>query len=487
MSQVARQAARGTALLAAAHGSLTLSGFLVALLLARGLGPESYGIYGIIYSFLLTSELIGRLGIPQAVSRLIAERGAAEKGLEACGVTLTMLVYAGVFALFWAGAPWVAGAFELPRENGAALLRLAALDIPFYGLFFILGHILNGRRDFMGEAVATIVYSVAKALGVVLLFGFEVTIGGALLVNAGASALGVAFACWRTGAGTFALNVGFRRPILALAVPVALATTGNQLLQSLDLWALNAFGDHVLRTTKGLYVAATNLARMPGLVAFVMTAVLVPSIVRARADGDTRTVSSTICGASRFMAIVLLPVTGIVAFEGGPILSLLFSPDYAAGAPILAVLVVAHGLLNTAFFTLCGVLLAVGDERSSAVIALSAASFAALLAPVLVALFGAGGAAAGALATAGMAALATGAALHRRVGWFIDGTAVLRALLLTGLVCAASMLWKTEGLYLLLELVCLGLAYLAALPLVRLVTRADLDPFLPQRPASNEV
>lgn len=486
MSQVARQAARGTALLAAAHGSLTLSGFVVALLLARGLGPEDYGIYGIIYSFLLTMELIGRVGIPQAISRLIAERGGEAKRLEACAVGLTMLVYVVTFALFWLGAPWVAAIFDLPGENGADLLRLAALDIPFYGMFFVLGHILNGRRDFVGEASATIIYSVAKALGVLVLFGFEVTIGGALLVNAGASAIGVAFACWRTGAAVFALNLGFTRTILALAVPVALATTGNQLLQSLDLWALNAFGDHVARATKGLYVAATNLARMPGLVAFVMTAVLVPSIARARADGDQATVLATIRGASRFMVVILLPVVGIVAIEGGPILALMFSPDYAAGAPILAALVVAHGLLNTVFFTLCGVLLAVGDERSSAVIALAAAGFAALLDPALVVYLATAGAAAGAVATAGLAAFATGFALYRRVGWFVDGGAVLRALVLTVLACAASTLWAAEGLMLLVEIAALAVAYLVALPLVGLVTRADLEPFLPSRPVAND-
>lgn len=487
MSPVARHAARGTALLAVAHGSLTLSGFVVALLLARGLGPEAYGIYGIIYSVLLTSELVARLGIPQALSRLIAERGAADRSLEACGVALTLLAYAAAFALFWSGAPLLAATFGLPPDDGTRLLRVASLDIPFYGLFFILGHILNGRRDFVGEAVGLIVYSVARALGVLLLFGWAVSLEGALLVNAAASVVGAAFAFWRTGAARFRLNLAFRRHILAVAVPVALATTGNQLLQSIDLWALNAFGDQVARSTKGLYVAATNLARMPGLVAFVMTAVLIPSIARARAEGDRRTVAATISGASRFMAVLLLPVTGLLIAEGGPILALLFSPGYAAGAPILALLALAHGLLNTVFFTLCGVLLAVGDERSSAVLALTAACAGALLSPLLVLWLGAPGAAAGAVITAGIPALAASWILHRRVGAFLDGGAALRALLLTLLVCGLSFLWETSDALLLVELACLGLVYLAALPLVGLLTRADLAPFLPRRPASKGV
>ena len=69
-------AARGTAhsgiLLGVAQFWLAAAGYVVAVVLGRVLGPEAYGIYGIIYSLLLGIELIGRLGIPQALSRLIA-------------------------------------------------------------------------------------------------------------------------------------------------------------------------------------------------------------------------------------------------------------------------------------------------------------------------------------------------------------------------------------------------------------------------------
>ena len=149
MSSISRQAARGTLFLGVAHASLTAAGYVVAVLLARGLGPVDYGVYGIVYSILMTIEVIARIGIPQAVSRLIAEAGDRAPRMAATGVTLTFGVYLVVFAIFWIAAPALADIFNVP--NGAWLFRIAAIDIPFYGGYIIAAHILNGRRTFGPE------------------------------------------------------------------------------------------------------------------------------------------------------------------------------------------------------------------------------------------------------------------------------------------------------------------------------------------------
>jgi O-antigen/teichoic acid export membrane protein len=41
-------AARGAALLMAAHASLMVAGYVIAVVLARGMGPVLYGVYGLI-------------------------------------------------------------------------------------------------------------------------------------------------------------------------------------------------------------------------------------------------------------------------------------------------------------------------------------------------------------------------------------------------------------------------------------------------------
>ena len=73
MSSLADRAVRGMMTLMAAQVWIMLSNYIIGVLLARSLGPALYGVYGIVYSVLLSVELIGRLGLPQAVTKLIAQ------------------------------------------------------------------------------------------------------------------------------------------------------------------------------------------------------------------------------------------------------------------------------------------------------------------------------------------------------------------------------------------------------------------------------
>ena len=70
-------AARGTAhsgiLLGVAQFWLAAAGYVVAVVLGRVLGPEAYGIYGIIYSLLLGIELVDDRDT-KAPARAAAER-----------------------------------------------------------------------------------------------------------------------------------------------------------------------------------------------------------------------------------------------------------------------------------------------------------------------------------------------------------------------------------------------------------------------------
>ena len=479
MADIATRAARGTLLYAAAHGALTVSGFVTALLLARGLGPADYGVYGIVYSFLLAIELIGRFGIPQAVSRLVAETGGSARALEATGVTLTAVVYAAIFVAFLLAAPLVAALFEVP--DGAFLFRVAALDIPFYGLFFVVSHILNGRRDFAGECSAIVVYAVARTIGIAILCAGTPTVAGALLVNAVSSALALAVASRRVGVAVFRPRLLDRSTILRLALPIAVATTGNLLVASIDLWALNAFGDAVPRTVKGVYTAAVTLARMPNLLAFVMSAVLLPSVARAIGMGDAATAQRAVRGALRFMAILLLPTVLLVAVESGPLLDLMFSEAYGDGAALLTVLVFAHGLGGTLLATMTIVLIAAGSERGSAVVALAASGVALVVDGLAAHLFGAAGAAWGALVTTAGALAATAMIAGLRIGGLIEPGVVLRVLLAAVAVASAAALIPSRGAGLLVELGGLAVVYLGLLWPLGVLRREDLGVVLPGR------
>jgi O-antigen/teichoic acid export membrane protein len=477
MASLTEKAARGTLWHILAQGTVMLSAYVVAVVLARSLGPAAYGIYGLIYSVLISVELIGRFGIPQTVSRMIAEQGLGTAALEATGLGLAMLVYLGLFVAFWLAAPQLAAGLGLAAEEGTRLLRIAALDIPFFGLFFMAVHILNGHRAFAQEAIANIVYALTKAAGIGLLAWHGATIAGALIINVLGSIVGLGLLVLLIGRVRLAFDRGLTRRILALALPIGLTGVGTQLLTGVDLWSLGLFGQGIGEEVRGWYVAALNIARMPNVLAFVMTAVLIPSLAGALAEGEIDLARRTLTGALRFLALTLLPGCALVAVEAEPLLSLLFSADYAPGGELLRLLSFGHGLWNTLFFTAIAVLIATGGQQAAAALGLAAVPVAFAANALLVPAFGAHGAAIAALLVPAIATLAAAWIIWRRLGPLPDAVRLLRAVPVAGILALLAWLLPASGLWLLLELAGLGLVLPLLAVFTGLLGPSDLTPF----------
>lgn len=475
-----QRAARGGLLIAFSQVLLAVASYVVAAILARGLGPAFYGIYGVVYSFLLTMELIGRMGIPQATSRMVAQRGSRASRLEATGFTLCFLVSLGLFCVFWLAAPVLASVLNI-GENGTWYFRVAALDIPFYGLFFVFSEILTGRRDYVGVTIGYTVYCLAKVIGVVLLWAIGPTVTNALLLNVAASLLGVCFMAYRVGAQSLRFRLAFWRPVLHLAVPIAVAITGTQLLNSVDLWALNAIGVDIADEVKGYYVAATTLARMPTIAAFVFTAVLIPSVSRAVGMGDPALVLDTVKGALRFLLLILVPGCVLIGVQAAPLMALLFSDPYAAGADLLRILIVGQGIFNTLFFALMSTLVAINAQMIGARIAVLAVPFALLCNALLVPPLGAVGAAVAALLPALGASAVALVLVWRRLGPVLEIRTLARIMLVSAIVGGIAQFLPTSGLLVLLELAVLGLAALGLAMLLRVFTLSDIRPLIPAK------
>ena len=155
-------------------------GYVIAVVLARGLGPAAYGIYGLLMSMLLWLEISSAFGIQQATTKLIPEstnqRAVAQTSAAAL-LTVTLVV----FALCWLAAPIVASAFAI--DGGTRLFRIAVIDIPFNGLYIAYQGMMMGHRRFGKLSVALILYSAAKMGGTLLLLIIGMSVEAALIVN----------------------------------------------------------------------------------------------------------------------------------------------------------------------------------------------------------------------------------------------------------------------------------------------------------------
>jgi O-antigen/teichoic acid export membrane protein len=474
MSTLIHNARTGTLWHGSSQVALTLAGYIVAVILARGLGPVAFGVYGLIYSFLMAVELVTLLGIPGAVSRLTAEGQDRNGSLRVTGLALICSLCGVACIILWFMAPALAVWLGVP--DSSLLIRIAVLDVPCFGSYFLIAHILNGRRDFVGQSIGTILYALAKVIGTTVLALTTLTIAGALVVNILASLVGLAFVSLRAGWPHGACGRDSVKAIAGLAVPVALINLGTQVLLNIDLWFVGGAGAGAAAGGKaaGYYVAAKNLARIPNMVAFVMNAVLIPSIAHAAAAGDAELSRRIARGGMRFLALTLVPGCALIATLATPLLALLFSPEYVAGADYLRLLVMANGLLQTTCSTLITVMVASRNQRAGAAVALAASLPALVLSALLVPRFGASGGAMAGLASTGAATLLAGAVAYRQLGPIVDMLVVLKVIPATVLMCiAASFMWQ-YGVPVIVVIVLAVLLFLLLALVTGLVSRSDL-------------
>lgn len=477
MAHEAHKAASGALWLFFAQLALVGSGYAVVVILARELGPEVYGVYGLIYSVLVGVELIGRLGIPQAASKLIAEGKEQPVDLEGTALTLTGLVYCGLFLLFWVFAPLMARLFHL--TEGTYLLRLAAVDIPFFGYYMMCSHIINGRRRFGVESTGIAIYAATKTFGIGALYVVGISVAGAFIVNIAASVAGLIFVALHLSPQSFRPTLALAGSIFRLALPIALLGLGAQVLLNLDLWVLGTFSETIPENSVGLYNAAGSVAKIPNIVFFVMMAVLIPSMSNALANNDERLARRYVMGAGQFLVMVLLPGCALIAVEAKGVMELIYGERYTDAALSLAILVFAFGFFYTSLMTFAGILIAMGRPLFAAGITLYIIPLQLIASIVLIKTWGATGAALSAIFASGIGAWISGYIVHKRMGPLLVPVVTAKVLLATAIMILIAHEIPSEGLMLLVEGVAVFALYVFILRLFRALDWEDLKVFVP--------
>ena len=466
-----RVAARGTVHLLIGRMYFMVAGYVIAVILARGLGPAAYGIYGLIMSMLLWLEVASDFGIQRATIKLIPQSddpGAVARTSAACLLIVTI----ALFAICWAAAPAIAASFNI--ENGAWLIRIAILDIPVNGLYVAYQGIMQGHRRFGTVSVALILYSTAKVTGIVLLLFFGISVAAALVVNVLATVAALLFLVTRYRPGISLANRPVIRAIVGVAVPIGIYIVTNRFVLSSHLWSLSWLGE-ASDESLGLYVAAWNVAQLPTVVTFVITGVLLASISGALGNNDRELAHRYLQAAIRFVIIVLMPMCVLGALDATPIMELIFSTDYVDGGSFLAMLLCAYGMFAL-LDTLMHAMLAADQYRRVAAVQFTLIPIAILCNFVFIPRFAGTGAAMALLMTLGCGVVIAVVWSGRTYGAPIPFATLIRVLLATLVAASISLFWDAAGIMVLVKLACLVAVYGGALLLLRELTAADLHP-----------
>jgi O-antigen/teichoic acid export membrane protein len=447
--------------------------YLATVILARRLGPASYGVYGIVISVLIWIEQTGRFTIPPAAAKLIPEDQARSTSVQQTALFLGAVLFASLFALLWVAAGPLANAFGL-SEEGAALFRIAALDLPLFGLYAVYRGVLQGRHDFLALGIAEALYAAAKLVAVVLLLGVWLSVRSALVANLIASFAALLYVMSRVSIGIRRPAPDVVRPLIHLALPLGLYMLALQTITQVDLWALTALSVGQDAGTVGLYVAARNVAVVPGVVLMVVSDVLLPSISRALAANDTRLSGAYLQGAVRFLGILIVPVALLLMLAADDIMTLLYSGTFRGGGDYLRVLVLYAVALP--FIDLFASALSASGKpyRGGATLAL-VIPIAVALNVILIQSYGAVGAAY-ASALSGMAGtIVLGVLVSRRFGTFVAWRTLLNTIVATVAMILVARSAASLDIPVFAYVSCVGVYGLALVVLGEL-RRKDLEP-----------
>jgi stage V sporulation protein B len=465
-------AARGTIQLLVARGCFMVSGYLISVILARGLGPVDYGTYGVIMSVLLWIEMLSSAGIPGAIAKFIPQYTQQTIVVETTARTLLLLVSLCLFVLGWALTPVLAQLFGLPTST--MLFRLAILDLPFNGLYLAYQGILNGHRRFGILSVGYIAYSLTKLAGTLVLLTLGLSVAGALIVNVLATIGALVYLVIKIPPKGWVPALSFLRVMLPVSLIMGLYLAALQVVLSLDLWLLKSMWSGSGEVI-GFYVAALNVAKLPVIVPSVLSPLLFASLSWALANSDVALAQRYLRAASRFVLVVLFPCCALVLVYAEPIMILLYSEVYEAGGIYLGLQIIAFGLmaLLDAFFH---ALMAVEKHSQATKSLLTLIPLALLLNFLLIPTYGALGAAIALVLTILGGTLFAAFLTYRQFGTLISFITVVRVMIATtGMLLIGSQIPLT-GLWILIKFFTLFGVYVGLLYLLRELSRQDFYP-----------
>jgi stage V sporulation protein B len=456
-----------------ARGCFMVSGYLISVILARGLGPADYGVYGVIMSVLLWIEMVGSLGLLGATARLIPQHEQQALLVEQTARAILVIVSFVLFALCWALAPLAARLFDI--ADGTLLFRLAILDLPVNGLYLAYQGTLNGHRRFGTLSVALVTYSLTKLIATVLLIFLGLSVARALIANVLATVGALVYLVVRFPPIDWAPSIALGRELVRIAVPMGLYLAALQVLLSVDLWSLKILWKGPAEVI-GYYFAPLNVARMLTIVPSVLSGVLFASLSWALTRKDEESAHRYVQGAARFAFVVLVPSCVFLALNAEPVMALLYSDMYAVSGVYLRFQLVAFGLLAflDVFFH---ALMAAGHYYHSAGTLLALIPVALFLNLLLVPPFGAMGAVTALVMTIGLGTGAATLLTARHYGSLIKLSTVGRVLAATALTALLGVQIAAVGFWVLAELAALLGVYALLLCLLRELGWDDLRSF----------
>lgn len=319
-------------------------GFIVGAWVARYLGPERFGHYAFVLTFIAFFQALANLGADSIVVRDVARDPASAP--RVLGAALRMRLLAGM--LCWALAVGMTVAIN-PGDHETVLMTAIVGGVMVFQAVDTIDLWFQSQTQSRRTVVAKLTaYAATSGLKIALILAKApiVWFAGAVLFDfaSAALALAVAYRGFPT-AQRWTFDAAMARGLLAQSWPFLLSGLAITIYMRIDLIMLKAFsGVHEV----GIYAAALPISQLWQMIPMTLAISFGPHIARQKLVGS-EAYETALITVFRLFGGLSLAVAIVTVIAAPLLLPLVYGPQFVASVKVLQI----HVFTN--FFIALGV------------------------------------------------------------------------------------------------------------------------------------
>jgi stage V sporulation protein B len=372
MSQHGQSFMRGTLVLSVAAFINRILGFISGMYVARVLGAEGIGILMMAHPLVPLVITITELGLPVAISKLVAEahaRGERQKVRRILHVSLavTSILSVTLTTVSLLGSEWIASILLSDQRAYYAMLAITPIA-PIIAVSAVLKGYFRGMQQMKTIAASDVLehsVQIACVLALVHLlmpYGIAYAAAGAMAASVVSEAISLLFLATsyklrgeqKMPGETWASHLKQGRSTLGELLQIGLPTTGHGVIHSL----YSAFQPLLITTSLALAGIGTALATkqfgllagyafpllfMPSFITQSLSTALIPAIGEAAANKNNLLIHDRMDQAMKLGLLIGAPATVVLYEWATPLTTLIYNaPEAGLLLKILAPMFFLH-------------------------------------------------------------------------------------------------------------------------------------------------
>ena len=335
---------KGTFYLGISHLVFVLSGYIINVWLARHLGPNKYGIYGIIISFVTIINICLTGGLSQAISKFCSEDESLAYSIKTSMLKILIPFSIFIAIICYFSAPLISTI--LKDKSLIPFIRISIPIIPLFTIYAIYIGYFNGIHLFNKQSYLLIIYSSLKLFFIISLsiyFGLYGTFTGFIVALIFTLLLVVLFS--EKGKYCY-FNI---LKLIKFAFPIIINSIF--LIITVNLGLLMTKSILINNKLVGYYNASVTLARVPDfLISGVIGSIMLPAVSSSIKKQHLKKTKNLINRWIKFSLIIVLPITFLSSFTSSTLVNLFYSEQYSPSARPFSILI--YGMMFFGIFNI---------------------------------------------------------------------------------------------------------------------------------------